>query len=320
MSKVLITVDTELSALLHQRGVPAEENLALSITGPFGVGWQMDRLERHGLKGVYFVDPMPGLAYGPAIVARMVQPILERGHEVQLHIHTEWLEWAKASPVEGRQGRNIGDFSLEDQVMLIATARDALVEAGAPAPNAFRAGNYGANDDTLKALAALRLQWDSSFNAYYRGRDCRISLDEGHVDPLRLHGVCEVPVAAIEDRPGTIRPAQVCALSSAEMRAGLRHAAESGRPAFSVVTHSFEMLSRDRMRPNRLVMRRFENLCREIAGNPGLEGAGFADLDPAIAGAGAAGSRAPASRLRTLSRLAQQAFGTVAYERRLRPA
>lgn len=320
MSKVLITVDTELSALLHQHGVPVEENLALSITGPFGVGWQMDMLERYGLKAVYFVDPMPALVYGPAIVARMVEPILARGHEVQLHIHTEWLEWSDASPVEGRQGRNIGDFSLEDQVMLIAIARDALVDAGAPAPVAFRAGNYGANDDTLKALAALGLQWDSSFNAYYRGGDCRISLEVGHVDPLRLNGVNEIPVAAIEDKPGAIRPAQVCALSSAEMKAGLRHAAVTGRPAFSIVTHSFEMLSRDRMRPNRLVMHRFENLCREIADNPGLESAGFAGLDPAIAGEGAAGSRAPASRLRTLSRLAQQAFGTIAYERRLRPA
>lgn len=320
MAQVLITVDTELSALLHQRGMPADDNLALSITGPFGVGWQMDRLEQYGLKGVYFVDPMPGLVYGPAIVAQMIEPILERRHEVQLHIHTEWLEWTEASPVEGRRGRNIGDFSLEDQVMLISGARDALIEAGAPKPIAFRAGNYGANDDTLKALAALGLQWDSSFNAYYRGGDCRISLDESYVDPVRLSGINEVPVAAIEDRPGAVRPAQVCALSSSEMRAGLRHAAESGRPAFSVVTHSFEMLSRDRMRPNRLVMHRFEELCREIAENPGLESAGFADLDPAIAEVGAAGSRVPPNRLRTLSRLAQQAFGTVAYERRLLPS
>lgn len=320
MTQVLITIDTELSALLHQRAVPPEENLALSVAGPFGVGWQMDRLERYGLKGVYFVDPMPALVYGPAIIERIVTPIVSRGHEVQLHIHTEWLEWAKTSPVEGRQGRNIGDFTLEDQVALIATARDALVEAGAPSPIAFRAGNYGANDDTLKALAALELQWDSSFNAYYSGGDCRVSLDADHVDPLRFNGVNEVPVAAIEDRPGAIRPAQICALSSSEMRAALRHAAGSGRPAFSIVTHSFEMLSRDRMRPNRLVMQRFEAMCDEIARNPGLASAGFADLDPEIVGAGAAGSRAGPSRFRTYSRLFQQAFGTIVYERRLRPA
>jgi hypothetical protein len=319
MTQIPITVDTELSALLHQRGLSADHNLRLSVTGPYGVDWQMDWLERHGLKGVYFVDPMPGLVYGSEIIARIVAPIVARRHEVQLHIHTEWLEWAKQSPVEGRQGRNIGDFALEDQVALIASARDALITAGAPTPIAFRAGNYGANDDSLKALAALGLQWDCSFNAYYSGMDCRIGLDQSHIDPVRLHGINEVPVATIEDRPGQIRPAQVCALSSAEMRAGLRHAADTGRPAFSIVTHSFEMLSRDRMRPNRLVMRRFGSLCREVARHPDLEGAGFADLDPGMVSKEAAGSRLGPSRVRTLSRVAQQAFGTIAYDWQLRP-
>jgi len=134
-------------------------------------------------------------------------------------------------------------------------------------------------------------------------------------------GVSEIPVAAIGDTPGSIRPAQVCALSAAEMRAGLYHAAETGRPAFAIVTHSFEMLSRDRKRPNRAVMRRFAAMCRTIAGHPGLTTNGFADLDPVMAGPGrSAGSRLAPDRLRRLSRIAQQAVATWLYERRLLPA
>lgn len=318
----LITVDTELSAALYQQGVNGACNVAASITGrttdgDFGVGWQMDVLDRHDLTGVYFVDPMPGLVYGEDVVAAMVEPILARGHEVQLHIHTEWLEWAKDAPVAAR-GRNIADFAFDDQLALLTWARDALVRAGAPAPTAFRAGNYGANDDTLRALARLGIAWDSSFNADYLGGACGIDLPPDTIDPLPLHGLTEVPVAGIEDRPGHMRPAQVCALSAAEMRAGLLHAEASGRPAFAIVCHSFEMLSRDRQRRNSSVMARFEALCRTIAERPGLRSTGFAGLtlDPPRLPP----SRAPASAIRTAMRMAEQLMANWRTERQLRPA
>ncbi len=283
MTRALITIDTELSASRQQAGMGWQDNLRASLTGTtgagdYGIGWQMDRMETCGIRGVFFVDPMPALIHGPDLVARMIEPILSRGHEVQVHIHSEWLEWAADSPVEGRTGRNIGDFSLEDQVTLIGWARDALVAAGAPRPNAFRAGNYGANDDTLRALARLGIAWDSSYNADYAGKPCQITLMPETVDPVAVKGTVEAPVAGIWDKPGHFRPAQVCALSAAEMAQGLAHAAASGAHSFVVVSHSFEMLSRDRQRPNRLVMRRFEALCRAIAADARVTPSGFADL------------------------------------------
>ena len=322
MTHALVTVDTELSSSRQAAGLSARDNLAVSITGrtgsgDFGVGWQMDRMDEQGIKGVYFVDPMPGLVHGPDIVAEMVEPILARGHEVQLHIHTEWLEWAKVSPVEGRTGRNIGDFDRADQIALIGWARDALVTAGVPAPTAFRAGNFGANDDTLAALAALGIGWDSSFNADYAGRDCRISLPAETVEPVALDAVWEAPVAGIWDMPGHFRPAQVCALSAWEMRAGLGHAATTRAHSFVVVTHSFEMLSRDRQRPNPAVMKRFTALCADIARIPGLSPRGFATLPAPVAGHNP--GRLPASRIRTLARVAEQALATLRHEKRPLP-
>src|SRR5690625_714931 len=174
MTSVLITIDTELSAGLHGKGAPPKANIDQSVFAEidgreFGIAWQMDQLERSGLKGVFFVDPMPELVYGPGYVKRIVEPIVRRGHEVQVHIHTEWLQWAEKSPVDGRQGRSIGDFTLRDQVVLIEWARNALVAAGAPQPTAFRAGNFGANDETPRALSRLGMLWDSSFNPDYVG-------------------------------------------------------------------------------------------------------------------------------------------------------
>src|SRR4051812_41145401 len=123
MTNVLITIDTELSSGRQAQGLPPEENFRQSIVGAtargdFGIIWQMDCMKERGLRGVFFVDPMPALIYGPEMIERMVAAILERGHEVQIHIHTEWLDWANDSPVGQRKGRSISDFSLEDQVRL----------------------------------------------------------------------------------------------------------------------------------------------------------------------------------------------------------
>lgn len=323
MTAVLFTIDTELSSGLHEAGVSAEENHACSITGTtpagdFGIHWQMDQMEAHGVRGVYFVDPMPALVFGPAIVERIVAPILARGHEVQIHIHTEWLQWARQSPVHGRTGRNIGDFTLEDQVVLIDWARKALIEAGVPSPNAFRAGNFGANDDTLRALAELGIAWDSSYNPAYAQLGCRIGAAPAMVDPAELHGVLEVPVAGLWDRPGRFRPAQICAISATEMRQALRHAADTGAHSFSLVTHSFEMLSRDRRRPNRTVMSRLIATCRAIGADPRLTSSGFHALQPPTE-CREGQSRLGPNGLRTALRMAKQAVSTVLYDRRLKP-
>lgn len=326
MTALLITVDTELSSSLQQRGVSLDDNVRRSIWAEaggqaHGIGWQMEVLDRHGLTGIFFVDPMPALVHGADFLEPIVQAIVTRGHEVQMHIHTEWLAWAKDSPVGGRQGRNIGDFTLNDQMLLLGRAKALLEQAGAPPITAFRAGNFGANDDTLRALAAIGVTWDSSVNPAYLNGECHISADPHMIAASHMLGVVELPVSGIIDRPGGFRPAQVCAMSSAEMRAGLCHAAHEGHDAFMVVTHSFEMLSRDRQRPNGAVKARFEALCAQAARLPQVRGAGFRDLDPAIADRPAAMlTRVPPNALRTGIRQAQQAWATWRYEHRLVPA
>jgi hypothetical protein len=326
VTQILITVDTELSALFHQRGTMLATNFASSINGEcaegrFGIGWQMAQMEARGLKGVFFVDPLPSLVYGEGWLADVVGPITVRGHEVQLHIHTEWLAWAKESPVDGRQGQNLADFCLEDQRLLLSLALDLLMRAGAPRPTAFRAGNYGADDNSLRVLAELGLTWDSSVNAPYLGGACRIGVSANQVSAVERYGIVEIPVAGLNDRVGQVRPAQICALSAREMRGALSHAADHQHGAFVIVTHSFEMLSRDRKRANRAVIARFEAMCEAIAADLRLVTAGFNDLDTAMLTRASAEqpTRLGPNRLRTFARIAEQAVATWRYERQLRP-
>jgi hypothetical protein len=326
MTLALITVDTELSLALHQQGVGARANADSSVfgrcmAGDFGIGWQMDQMEAHGLRGIFFVDPLPALVFGEALIADLVGPILARGHDVQLHIHTEWLQWALHSPVGARQGRSIADFSRDDQVTLLSFARDVLQRTGATGLGAFRAGNFGADDMTLEALSAIGLMWDTSFNPGFLDSGCRIELPSTGIAPVRHRGMIEVPVSGLTDGTGRFRAAQICALSRGEMRAVLTHAADHDHPLVTIVTHSFEMLSRDRRRPNRLVMDRFTEMCRAIADHANLSTAVFSDLDPAIADQTIAPlSSHQSGLLITARRMAEQAFATWLYERRLKPA
>lgn len=326
VTQVLITIDTELSAGRQAAGWSAAANFQSSVLGrcaqgDFGVPWLMDRLEDHGLRGVFFVDAMPAGVLGQGVIDDIVGPIVARGHDVQLHAHTEWLPWFANKPVAGRTGPNINCFARDDQIALLRLAKTFLEEAGAPKPRAFRAGNYGANDDTLSALGEAGLTFDTSLNPAYRGKGCDISTRAETNAAFACGEVIELPVTMLRDTKATLRPAQVCAMSSWEMVDLLNHAAAHAADPVVVVTHSFEMLSRDRRRPNRMVMQRFERLCAHIAAHPDLACATFNEPGLALSPHPDRHPQplAPPSRVRTTARHAEQAIATIMFEHRLRP-
>jgi hypothetical protein len=144
---------------------------------------------------------------------------------------------------------------------LIEGAADLLCAAGAPDPIAFRAGSYGANDDTLLALAALGFAYDSSHNGAEHPWPGSIGLGPRQIAPVERGGVTEVPVTVIEERAGALRNFQICALSAGEMRAALDHAVEQQHAAVTIVSHGFELANRAGTGANAIHVSRFEALC-----------------------------------------------------------
>jgi hypothetical protein len=61
-------------------------NRGVTPKGDVGVEYQLDIFDRHGLKAVFFVDSMPSLIWGVQSITDIVEPIIERGHDVQLHL------------------------------------------------------------------------------------------------------------------------------------------------------------------------------------------------------------------------------------------
>jgi hypothetical protein len=322
MTRVFITIDTEYSSGLYT-GPGADdraENFARSITcltpeGPAGITHKLELLAEHGQKAVFFVDPMPALVWGVAAIEDIVGPIVAAGQDVQLHCHTEWLEHAgPGNPLASRAtGKNLADFAFEDQCTLIDYARTTLIAAGAPAPVAFRAGNYGANDDTLRALASLGIDYDTSHCPALVGTGaCRIGLGAEDRNPVGHMGVIEVPAGAIGTIGGGLRHAQITALSLAEILSAIRHARDEARDSFTLVSHSFELINRRRQAVNPIVRRRFVGLLKALATMRGVATGTYAETPPTLRLTGS-NTALPASPLRTGRRIAEQFVSNALY-------
>jgi hypothetical protein len=261
---VFFTVDTALSWRHHADGLDLPTIVERSFD-PAGVGvaWQLGQMARHGLKGVFFVDPMPALAFGLDPIRRVVDTILDAGQEVQLQLHPVWAG-AVAGDGGAQHGRSaLSDYDATAQRDLIAGARDLLVAAGAPSPIAFRAGDFTANEDTLRALATLDFDYDCSGNG--DERPGALGLAPRQIAPVAHCGVTEVPVTLIEERVGALCNVRVSALSAGEMRAALGHAVAQDHAAMTIVSGACALANRAGTRENGIHVRRFVALCAMLA-------------------------------------------------------
>lgn len=316
-TRVLLTIDTELTWRHFAGGAGWRENLALSCE-PAGVGlrYQLDTLARHGLRACFFVDPMPALAYGLEPVRAMVAPILAAGQEIQLHLHSFWFDLEGQPPAVLQEAARfeLTRFDRSGQRELIDAARNLLIEAGAPAPTAFRSGSFAANADTLGALRDLGIRIDSSHSGHDHPWPSALPLDDDLIDPVDFDGIIELPVTQIRQRDGGLRPAQITALSTQEMQAALRHAATHDHPLVNIVSHSFELATRDGRRANRIVTRRFERLCAFLSVHAAtMPTVTTAEIAPVPARRRSEPLEARPAR--TLRRVVEQGLGHVIFER-----
>lgn len=273
MLDVFITIDTEVWLDgLTQDPLEAINRRIYGHTpnGEFGIRYQMETLNAHGLKATFFVDPFGFLALNAEKQLREITGEIEKaGHEIQLHIHTEWLSKIPnpALPDQAKQHQKY--YSEEEQEAIIAEGLNALQPYCKGKIVAFRAGNFGADPGTLRALAKNGLLFDSSYNA--ASGQCGIKLGEPLLQPKKMEGIYEFPVTLFRDFPKHLRPLQICGCSSWEMETVLTEAAEKGWHSAVIVSHSFELLRRPFKkidRENQTVVRRFEKLCGFLSVRP----------------------------------------------------
>jgi len=96
-TSVIVSIDAEIaphtSDWQRDCGRFAADRDLYGITerGERGLRYQLDVIERHGLKAVVFLEALSAGVLGLDLLTEVVRLVQKRGHEVGLHIQTEWL-------------------------------------------------------------------------------------------------------------------------------------------------------------------------------------------------------------------------------------
>lgn len=260
MTKFIVTVDTE-TFRIGREAVPFETHLYGKLTaGTYGIDRIMDVCDRHGVSATFFVDVYMHHEYGNQKVAELCRHIAGRGHDVQLHAHTSWLP--------GSHSGLICRHPLEKQIQIIEEGKQFMQECTGEAPVAFRAGAYGANLDTIRALKENGFLLDSSYFPFYP--TCELSRELNHRCtnlPFAIKGITEIPVTtywlvhtSLYRKNSKI---DVNACSWSELEDIVPKLTGTGIPYGVLFLHSFSFIKLDRAlhgSPDPKPLERFEKL------------------------------------------------------------
>lgn len=254
-----------------------------SRKGDYALPKTLEILDRHGLRGVFFVEPLFAARFGLEPLATIVELIRQAGQEIQLHLHPEWTDEATTPllPNVTAKRQHLSYYTRDEQEALIGHGLRLLREVGANAPTAFRSGSFACNEDTFAAVAANGLRFDSSIN-----RTLPVSrpgqaqpLSAGLCEPFVSNGLEIYPMTIFRDGFGRLRHAQVGACSARELIDAMQCAQLDGWNAFVALSHNFELMVPGKTTPDPVVTTRFEALCHFLANNrETLPTAGFNDI------------------------------------------
>lgn len=251
--------------------------------GDYGLPYQLDVLNDHGLKGVFFIEPLFSTRFGMQALTEIVGMVKEKAQEIQLHLHTEWVDESLEPllPVVHAKRQHLRYFNKDEQSVLVGIGARLLNQAGEDSINAFRAGSFAFNRDTLSALAINGIPFDSSYNASHFGMDSGVMPDVTVVEPIECDSVYEYPMTVFQDGSRSLRHAQLTACSYQELEGLLWQALESGRTSFVILSHGSELLNQAKTRADEVVVKRFRKLCSFLDHNrDSFQVRGFDGLEP----------------------------------------
>ncbi len=207
-------------------------------------------LDRHGVKGTFFVAPHGRSATGPTLMAveRAIRSIAADDHALGLHVHP-----SSDVALAERVGRTFAsgsarDLDEPDLERLVVAGRELLAELFEPEAKLelVRWGNWGLDERAARILAANGFRIDSSavpgLRDRKRGAGPRYDWShEPRTAPWELvPGLLEVPIATFRVLGGRYRADPLYgSLVGAALRRTASHGVGRTR-VFVVMTHSTE--------------------------------------------------------------------------------
>lgn len=266
--KVLVTVDVESYA----KGNPDKQIWGRQPDGEHGIRRIMDLLDKHDLKGTFYLNVYEAAKHGEPEIAEVARVIHQRGHDLQLHTHP--------APMYGF--RNMQQADYDHQVEVLTHGKELIRTWTGKTVVAHRAGAFAANLDTLKASRAAGLAIDSSFSPSSHNTMLARQLPASNL-PQKVEGVLELPVSYYTQlRFGSWqseRLLDVEATSLDEFKSVIRQFRDGGAPAVNVLMHSFSFVRTGAVNP--VMEQRFDQLLDFLTKEPGIEVVTVSQLQPA---------------------------------------
>lgn len=152
---VIISIDAES----HDREdikISLLDQFDLKIDGIYcGITKMMKICEKHNVRATFFLNVYEYKKYGESEIEKIARQMDKRGFDVQLHTHPQWAY--------DKEKRYMHQYTLKEQKQIIKDGKNLLKKWINKDTVIHRAGAYGANEDTLKALYANNIFYDSSF-------------------------------------------------------------------------------------------------------------------------------------------------------------
>ena len=162
----------------------------------FGIRRLSNILNQHKIKGNFLIDIGLSALYGDKTLAEIGNFILEQGHELHVHLHSEWLvrKWnIKDALFSGPAGHNQLSRELNHRFLQFAAFK--YVQLFKLTPTCFRAGGYYFNEHTIDAAHAAGFRIISNFNSERHQEYWEVSEEGLNNDPFKWkNGLIELPV------------------------------------------------------------------------------------------------------------------------------
>lgn len=266
-TRVMITVDVESYA----KGNPDLQIWGKQPDGEHGIRRIMDLLDKHGLKGTFYLNVYEAAKHGEDELAQVARVIHERGHDLQLHTHP--------GPMFGvnvmRQG------SLSQQIEILKHGEQLIQQWTGKRVIAHRAGAFAGDMNTLRAVHAAGLAIDSSVSPAASKTEFAKTLPPDN-RPRVMEGIVELPVSFYtQAKFGDWRSLHYLDIESSsydELVSVIRQFRDAGLPAVTIMMHSFSFVRNGHTEP--AVEQRFDHLLEFLATEPGIKPVTVSQLYP----------------------------------------
>lgn len=251
---LLFTIDTECSVLRQPNPDPDRvvDELIFGDFGnggrPAGIGLHMDLLEHFGFRGCFFVDVLLEFEHGQEALERIIDAIAARGHEVELHVHPEHIQWSRDPRVAPLAKELAGGVALHDPAAfrrLMECSVDLFERRVGRPPVAYRAGGYRIADIHFPVLEEFGIRIDSSVQPWFKSRVS--DWMRARSQPFRVGGTLEAPPTylILDEKAGAWETRGFAPNSYlGDPVLSLRSAPGAPPPVLTFLSHSFELLRR----------------------------------------------------------------------------